>query len=87
MVKQTSWEAYQEVLHGGIAKTQGQKVLQALMYKSMTRAELSAALGISINAICGRVNELLNRDVIYVTGTRECRITNRKVEELRAVEY
>lgn len=86
-VKPTSWQAYQEVLRGGIADTQAKKVLQAIHYKPMTRSELSAALGISINAICGRVKELLDSEVIYVSDTRSCRITGRKAEQLETIKY
>lgn len=90
MVKDTSWKAYQDILRGGIAATQAEKVLQAINYypeKGVTRSQLSAALGMPINSVCGRVNELLKAEVIYVSGTGKCPVTGRTVEVLKVVEY
>lgn len=88
MIKQTSWSAYQDILRGGVAKTQAEKVLQTLNYQSgMTRSELAQATNYGINSICGRVKELLDSDVIYVSGTRNCRVSGKLVEELKVVEY
>lgn len=90
MVKDTSWQAYQEILRGGIATTQAERVLQALNYypnNGVTRAQLSSDLGMPINSVCGRVNELLKAEVIYVSGTGKCPVTGRTVEMLKVVEY
>lgn len=88
MIKQTSWSAYQDILRGGVAKTQAEKVLQTLNYQSgMTRSELAQATNYGINSVCGRVKELLDSDVIYVSGTRTCKVTGKLVEELKVVEY
>ncbi|UOW66375.1 hypothetical protein vBAspATola_32 [Aeromonas phage vB_AspA_Tola] len=88
MIKPTSWSAYQDILRGGVAKTQAEKVLQTLNYQSgMTRSELAQATNYGINSICGRVKELLDSDVIYVSGTRNCRVSGKLVEELKVVEY
>lgn len=88
MIKPTSWSAYQDILRGGVAKTQAEKVLQTLNYQSgMTRSELAQATNYGINSVCGRVKELLGYDVIYVSGTRNCRVSGKLVEELKVVEY
>lgn len=88
MIKPTSWSAYQDILRGGVAKTQAEKVLQTLNYQSgMTRSELAQATNYGINSVCGRVKELLDSDVIYVSGTRNCRVSGKLVEELKVVEY
>lgn len=88
MIKPTSWAAYQDILRGGVAKTQAEKVLQTLNYQSgMTRSELARATNYGINSVCGRVKELLDSDVIYVSGTRNCRVSGKLVEELKVVEY
>lgn len=88
MSKSTSWAAYQDILRGGVAKTQAEKVLQTLNYQSgMTRSELAQATNYGINSVCGRVKELLDSDVIYVSGTRNCRVSGKLVEELKVVEY
>lgn len=89
-VKSTSWQAYQEVLRGGVAIKQSEQVLQAISYypqDGVSRAQLARALGLSINAVCGRVNELLKAEVIYVAGTGKCPVTGRTVELLKVVEY
>lgn len=87
-IKQTSWEAYQEITRGGVAKTQAEKVFQTLQFApGATRAELSKHMGLPINVICGRVNELLKAEVIYVSGTIKCPINNRKAEQLKVVTY
>lgn len=88
MIKPTSWSAYHDILRGGVAKTQAEKVLQTLNYQSgMTRSELAQATNYGINSICGRVKELLDSDVIYVSGTRNCMVSGKLVEELKVVEY
>lgn len=90
MVRDTSWKAYQDILRGGIAATQAEKVLQAINYypeNGLTRAELSTYLSMPINSVCGRVNELLKAEVIYVAGTGKCSVTGRTVETLKVVEY
>lgn len=88
-VKQTSWSAYQDVLRGGVAKTQAEQVLQVLNFQQgpVSRASLSKLTGISINAICGRVNELLAAEVIYVAEVSKCEVTGRSVEKLGVVGY
>lgn len=88
-VKETSWQAYQDILRGGIATTDAQKVLQALNYQpdGMTRRELSESLGMPINSICGRVNELFRAGVIYVADDVICEFTRKRVEVLKVVEY
>lgn len=89
MVKDTSWQAYQEILRGGVAVKQAEKVLQTINYypSGVSRATVARAMGMPINAVCGRVNELLKAEVIYVSGTGKCPVTGRTVEMLKVVEY
>lgn len=89
MVKTTSWQAYQEILRGGVAVKQAEKVLQTINYyqSGVSRATIARARGMPINAVCGRVNELLKAEVIYVSGTGKCPVTGRTVEMLKVVEY
>lgn len=89
-VKQTSWQAYQDILRGGVAASQAEQVLQAISYypqDGVSRAQLAVALDFPINSVCGRVNELLKAEVIYVAGTGECPVSGRNVELLKVVEY
>lgn len=89
MVKDTSWQAYQEILRGGVAVKQAEKVLQVINYfpEGVTRAQLAKGMNMPINSVCGRVNELLKAEVIYVSGTGKCPVTGRTVEMLKVVEY
>ena len=88
MVKSTSWAAYQDILRGGVAKTQAQKVFQTLQFMpNATRAELAQATGMKINVICGRVKELLDTEVIYVSEVAPCPVSGRKCEKLKVVTY
>lgn len=89
MVKDTSWQAYQEILRGGVAVKQAEKVLQVINYfpEGVTRAQLAQCMNMPINSVCGRVNELLKAEVIYVSGTDKCPVTGRTVEMLKVVEY
>jgi hypothetical protein len=57
---------------GHKAPTQLQRIYGAIVaarHEGMTRRELSRALGIEINAVCGRVGELLKRGWIVEPGT------------------
>lgn len=89
MVKQTSWATYQDIIRGGVAETQAEQVLQAINFQEagVSRAELSKSLDMRINSVCGRVNELLAKEVIYVAGVSECSVTGRNVEKLKVIEY
>ncbi|QHJ79468.1 MAG: hypothetical protein [Caudoviricetes sp.] len=89
MVKQTSWAAYQDIIRGGVAETQAEQVLQTINFlpSGISRAEISQALGMRINSVCGRVNELLAKEVIYVAEVSECSVTGRNVEKLKVIEY
>ena len=87
-VKPTSWQAYQDILRGGVANTQAEQVLQVInWHEGLTRAEVAKVTDMRINSVCGRVNELLSSEVIYVSGTRKCSVTGRVVEELKVVSY
>lgn len=89
-VKQTSWKAYQDILRGGVADTQAQQVLQTISYypdAGVSRAQVARAMGLAINSVCGRVNQLLKDEVIYVAGVGACPVTGRKVELLKVVSY
>ena len=72
MVKTTSWQAYQEILRGGVAVKQAEKVLQTINYypSGVSRATIARAMGMPINAVCGK-----------------CPVTGRTVEMLKVVEY
>lgn len=90
-VKVTSWESYQDILRSGVAKTQAERVLQAINYsqepEGISRAELAKSTGLAINSVCGRVKELLDAEVIYVAGVGCCKVSGRQVELLKVISY
>lgn len=88
-VKHTSWQAYQDVLRGGVAKTQAEKILAYINHagRAVTRSEIAKGADVTINAVSGRVKELLEADVIFVVGVGKCQVTGRTVEKLKVVEY
>lgn len=89
-VKETSWKAYQDILRGGVATTQAEKVLQTISFypqSGASRAQIAKATGLAINSVCGRVNELLASEVIYVAGVDKCHVSGRSVEVLKVVDY
>ena len=54
--------------------------------RDYTRQELANALGLGINVICGRVNELLKSPftLLEECGRRQCRITGESANAIRA---
>ena len=51
-----------------------------------TRKQIELGLGIGINAVCGRVNKLLQMGQIEVAYKDKCPITGKYVEFLRIKE-
>lgn len=64
--------------------TQRERIYKALVDCPMTRNELERYFGgkIRLSAICGRVNELLERKLIVESGTRFDILTKRNVAVL-----
>jgi hypothetical protein len=61
MISETSLAAYQAIIGDGRVFTQRQKVLIATRKcPGATRHELSGITGFPINAICGRIAELIH---------------------------
>lgn len=54
--------------------------------RTYTRQELANALGLGINVVCGRVNELMREPFVLLEecGRRECRITGESANALQA---
>jgi len=75
-VRDTSLEAYWQHIESGAAKTQQDRIYMALRVSGgITRTELSRGMGIPINAVCGRVNELIKLGAVRETAKRKCRVT------------
>ena len=85
-VAQTSLEAYWDVKKS----TQGAQHVAIMGYlernrqwEDYSRRELSVALEIDLNAICGRVNELIKSGEIVECEPRPCRVSGRRINPVR----
>ncbi len=86
-VRDTSRHAYHEHRDSGRLGTQQRAVLEFLQAhpdRSYTRAELARDSGITLSAICGRVNELVSAGRVVEPYRRHCEITGKRVWALRA---
>ncbi len=83
-VKETSRAAYQEHVRSGRAKTQREIILELLEKKWVphNRRQISLLTGIPINAVCGRVNALLEDGALRVAYVDEDPVTGKRVEYL-----
>ena len=84
-MKRTSLDAYQKLEASGKAGIDRAKILKFVIdndrLEGWTRQELSKALRMGINVICGRVNEL--DSILDASIKRVCTITGSKVERIR----
>lgn len=82
-VKPTSVEAYARLRAEGRLTTQHTLILSAWKPGvTYTRQELAKLTGLGINAICGRVAELIAMGAVQVSGKRACTVTGSNVEAL-----
>jgi predicted ArsR family transcriptional regulator len=83
-VRDTSFEAYDFVRALGITGAQRERIAVYLYRRdSRTRQEISKGTGITINAVCGRVNELVKDYKLEEEAPRTCSITGRQAHPLR----
>ena len=70
--RQTSFEAYNSIISDGTVQTQQKQIISLLrMYPDgFTRQELKDYLNMNINAVTGRVKELLEKDVLAEDGKK-----------------
>lgn len=88
MVRETSVRAYERLVESGKDQTQKAKILKhmiAIYPKTQTRLELGSVLGIAINAITGRVNDLVAAECLIEDGQRYCTVSGSMVYQLKAV--
>lgn len=85
-VRDTSMAAYFAMRWTGKLTRQQQVLahfLAANGQRDYTRQELANATGLAINAICGRVKELLDLGAVEERGRRPCRITGESANALQ----
>lgn len=77
--------AYRAHVRSGKALSQWMRVLAAIeAHPGITRAELERETGIRINAICGRVAELVDAALVAEGERRTCGVTGEEAHGLRA---
>ena len=81
-MRSTSLMAYRALLASGKAKTQAQRLFVELGKGPATRLELEKRTGIRINAVCGRVAELLKAGAAVETRQRKCSVSGETAHEL-----
>lgn len=83
---QTSLAAFRSLSAKDYLQPRERQVMEALTSPStqMTRQQISAATGLAINVVCGRVRSLLDKGVLTVRGTAIDPQT-RKAQELLGV--
>jgi len=71
LINQNTLDAYKDIQSDGTAKSQRLRILFLIRrHNGITRQEINKELNISINAVCGRVKELLNSSSIYESGDK-----------------
>lgn len=80
-VTATSYRSYRELLDTGKVRGQQFKILNAMREgRAYTRRELTALTGLEINAVCGRVNELLQSGALVKAHEVKDPVTHQTVE-------
>lgn len=75
-VRDTSLDAYFYIRGNGTDLNQRGKIYDVLRrWSSLTRQEIVQKTGIPINAVCGRVNEMIRDGWVNEVGRRECTVT------------
>lgn len=83
--KETSLSALIDLIESGGQMKQQERVLAAFINHRLpvlSRQEVAHAANLPINAVCGRVSELLKDEYLAVSGTKICSITHKQVEGL-----
>ncbi len=77
-VRETSVEAYRYIRARGITGAQCEHIVGYLFeHPPRTRAEISRGTGIAINAVCGRVRELMDGGALNENAPRPCSTSGR----------
>jgi len=87
-VRDASMEAHRAIRGGGRMADQQRLIVEHLRARpgeKFTRQELARDLGLGINAVCGRVNELVAEpfELLLEDGRKRCSVTGNDVGALR----
>ena len=86
MVSQTSVDTYTQLQEDDELEPKQDEVYQALKTEGeCTRRELreNQLPSWELSSISGRVNELIEKDLVKKTGTRPCNFSGRKAETIK----
>ena len=76
MVRDTSLEAYHKLKQDGKRIPQWMCVIHTLRRGSgLTRGEIAQLSGMRLSSVCGRVNELIQENILIDGARRKCQIT------------
>ena len=83
-VRETSLEAHRKLKSSGKLTAQQEVVMTWMrnLIGDATRSEIERGTGLKINAVCGRVNELIALGELRETRKRRCRVTGETVNAL-----
>lgn len=86
MIKSTSIESYYQHVIDGKARFQRELIYDCISKSTvpLSRRDISSLLGIEINAVCGRVNVLIESGFVRVKFIERSQLTGRKIEFLEA---
>lgn len=89
MIRSTSLAAHIENEHTGFNSTKRAQVFSYIVdHPGCSRADIERGLmGMKINCVCGRVNELLNSGFIREDGCKHDPISGKSVNRLYVVNH
>lgn len=82
-VAATSLDAYRTHREGNLGKQSATVFAFIALHPDCSRQEIAVGSGVAINAVCGRVDELLKVGSIEVSGVKRCSVTGSTVNALR----
>lgn len=80
-MRDTSIAAHNDIKRSGLLGIQEQEIFNYMKkhHTTKTRQQISCETGISINAVCGRVNSLVKYGMLEEIAKGKCPITGRTV--------
>ena len=80
MTTQTKAEIHQENQESGIYLPQREQIMEVVSNNpGLTRSEISRESGLTINAVTGRIHELISAGQLQEGGTKFCSISGKRV--------
>tara|TARA_R110002096_G_scaffold306546_1_gene501191 strand:+ start:111 stop:380 length:270 start_codon:yes stop_codon:yes gene_type:complete len=89
MIRETSRVAYEDLKVSGKRLTQKEKIVKLLREKDtpLSRKEISTMIDMEINAVSGRVNDLLKEGKLKEAKSRKCFISRKTIKPVFALPF